>query len=84
MMDSREGAETTRRDRRDIAEAYVVDFHEDPMYILGDLDGDELNAAATFCFSSIKKVESHLLRDHRVTPRKTHRDLYARYAVSKA
>jgi hypothetical protein len=76
MMDSREGAGTRKKN------TYDTDFQEDPMYILGDVDGDEFNVAAAFCFSSIRKVESHLRHDHHMTPRKTNRDLYARYAVS--
>jgi hypothetical protein len=84
VIDSRKGKPAVNRRRnskQDVTEVYTADFQEDPMYVLGSLDNEDFEVAATFCFRTAKQVESHLQQDHDVTPGKTTNGIYARYMV---
>ena len=66
----------------DETEQVHLKFVEDPMTIVGCVDGDEFKLASAFCFGKLVQVKEHLRKDHMVDPSVIDgNDLYKRFQI---
>jgi hypothetical protein len=66
----------------DETEQVHLKFVEDPMTIVGCVDGHEFKLASAFCFGKLVQVKEHLRKDHMVDPSVIDgNDLYERFQI---
>ena len=53
----------------------------DPMTVLGSLDGENFELAASFCFKTIAKAKEHLRKAHKCNTVRLNNDVFQRFKI---